>query len=141
MNNENKLSPSVLDILQGRKVEAWLRTHILRSLLALRFMPNKDGEITRAVRNLDAEQQKQFVFQMINARSRCSAQKDFFGTIGIPIFIGFISVMMLFDVSVLAITLYFSIIIVYMIIYFYYRLMFGAIDSILESLRIEKDYF
>ena len=133
---DEKLIVKIPEVLVGLRVEAWLRAAILKSLFSPRFLPNARGNISRAINTLEDDDRQQCLVILTNAHERASAQVDFMGVIGVPIAIGLITVVAAFDVPVEAIGLFFLILLVYLLIYFHYRLMKALLTSILTCRTI-----
>ena len=134
---DKKLIDKIPDVLAGLRVEAWLRIAILKSLSSPRFLPNARGDISVALNALKGDDRRQFIVILTNAHERASAQTDFMGIIGIPIAIALITVVSAFDIPLEAIGIFFLILLGYLLIYYYYRLMKALLTSILSCREIK----
>lgn len=141
MKENNSHVKKIPDVIDGLKVEAWLRGAVMLSILSTRFLPNSNGEIATAADALEEKDRHRFLVRMTIAHSRVSAQADFMGVIGIPLAIGVITIVTAFDISVTSILFFFLILLGYLFIYFYYRLMKAAVESILDTLKIASEYW
>lgn len=140
MKTRKTLATTVPEVAEGLKVEKWLRPTILRSMASMRYLPNAKGEISDAANALKSEDRYRFLVSVTHANERVSAQTDFIGVIGMPLALGILTIVAAFDVSEAAIGFFYAIIVAYLFIYFYYRLMKATTTSILEVLKIEKGY-
>lgn len=140
MKKNTSLIKGVSQVVEGLKVEKWLRGAVMKSMFSMKYLPNTVGDISDAATTLTDEDKNRFILLMINAHERVCAQSDFMGVVGIPLAVGFLTVISAFDVSAQLLAFFFLIAIAYLCVYFYYRLMKAATSSILKTLRIAKEY-
>lgn len=141
MSKTINLAEGIPQVIRGTKVEKWLRPSILKSIVSMRFMPNKDRSLTTAIRGLNNKDRRAIIELLISAQSRSSAQSDFMGVVGIPVFLGIFAFFSLLELPLEMLVFYALAIFFYLFAYFYYRLMYASLESILGALRIDTEYF
>lgn len=120
------------EVASGLRVERWLRAPAFASLLSKRMRPRLGVEYVQQVASMGEVERQNYRATLIDAREHASYQCDAFGVAGIPIFIGLVMLASAFGVSVTALSLYAGIIIVYLVLYLYYRNLKAMIVSLLE---------
>ncbi|MDR0501537.1 MAG: hypothetical protein LBG97_09930 [Coriobacteriales bacterium] len=130
--------PKVVD---GRMhVETWLRPQLLKSLVALSKLPAKELELLDAIAKLNKSDKHALLAKLIHSRAKSSAVVDLYGVAGIPIFLCFITLYAAFEPPDEVLMVFIGVVAVYMFTYYFARLQFATLDSLLSMLRIASEY-
>lgn len=135
-----KKSDSYIDqipaVVNGLKVEKWLRRYTITSLSSMRFMPQANKRYRDAIRELSEDDWECYFASLSTAHARSKAQSDFMGVIAIPLVLAFVSFYMAAELEVVALFLIFAFMLVYFISYFYYRILAACIEALLDTARL-----
>lgn len=131
-SNSTKLWTQIPDVAQGLSVRKWLRQACLKALSSVRFFPLADKEYVCEVEKLSPQERSQFFTALINTRNYYKANTDFYGIVGIPMFLGIFAFINIIDAGFALFIVYLALILFYAFLYFYSRMLQTVCDSCLE---------
>ena len=119
------------------KIIKWLRKSVITGFFSFKCLPSPDEHFLQQVDSLDECKRIRFFAALEDAKEKYSAASDLFGVVGLPVFVGILALMFGSDSPWEALIFYFAVIVLYIVLYCYYRMMLSVLRSCISVARLK----